>query len=171
MGDYPHPVDFDIEHHLDAPPEAIAELLLDESFQASLEDLEGLAERRVLSQAEVDGRVERRTHYVLDIQISGAARAFLGDADPAWIEVALWHPDTFTWEWSIEPEVARDLLDAEGTTRIEPTSQGAARRVAGSVKVRVPLYGSRVEGWIVDGLGRAYEEEAHRIRRWLGART
>lgn len=161
-------MDFEIEHHLDVAPEAVAELLLDETFQASLEDLEGLAERRVLSQTEIDGRVERRTRYVLDIDISGPARAFLGNADPAWIEVALWSPETWTWEWTVEPEVAKELLDAKGATRISGGPETTARRVAGSVKVKVPLYGSRVERWIVEGLSRAYEEEALRIQKWLG---
>lgn len=161
-------MDFQIEHHLDAPPDAVAGVLLDEGFQASLEDLEGLAERRVLSQTVADGRVERRTRYVLDIRIGGPARAFLGDADPAWIEVAHWEPARLTWEWTIEPEVAGDLLDASGETVLVGESGSTARRVLGRVTVKVPLYGSRVERWIVEGLERAYEEEALRLRRWLG---
>lgn len=165
---YPPSVDFQIEHHLDAPPHAVAEVLLDEGFQASLEDLEGLAERRVLSQTETGGRVERRTRYVLDVHIGGPARAFLGNADPAWIEVAHWDPGTLTWEWAIEPEVAGELLDASGETVLVGDS-GTARRVVGRVSVKVPLYGSRVERWIVEGLERAYEEEALRLSRWLGA--
>lgn len=160
-------VDFQIEHHLDAAPQAVADVLLDQSFQDSLKDLEGLAERRVLSQTEVDGRVERRTRYVLDIQLGGPARAFLGDGDPAWIEVARWDPRTFTWDWVVQPEVAGELLDASGEIELIGHSGRTARRVLGKVTVKVPLYGSRVEGWIVEGLNRAYEEEALRIRRWL----
>jgi hypothetical protein len=31
----------------------------------------------------------------------------------------------------------------------------------------VPLYGGKVEGWIVDGLRAAYDEEADRLAEWL----
>ena len=36
-----------------------------------------------------------------------------------------------------------------------------------TVKVKVPLYGGKVEGWIVDGLEHAYAEEAERLQAWL----
>lgn len=160
-------MDFEIEHHVDAAPDTVAEILLDESFQASLRDLEGLAERRVLSQGEVDGRVERRTRYVLDIDVKGPARAFLRDGEPAWVEIARWDASALRWDWVVEPEVAGELLDASGATELVDRAGATARRVVGSVRVKVPVYGGRVERWIVEGLNRAYEEEAERIQRWM----
>jgi Protein of unknown function (DUF2505) len=50
---------------------------------------------------------------------------------------------------------------------MEADGEKTVRRVTGTVKVRVPLYGGKVEGWIVDGLERAYEEEAERLAEWL----
>ena len=41
------------------------------------------------------------------------------------------------------------------------------RLVTGTVKVKVPLYGGRVEGVIVQGLEQAYAEEATRLAKWL----
>jgi hypothetical protein len=160
-------MDFDIAHRLTAHPSEVAGALLDEGFQNSLSDLGALAERKVLSQTEEGGgRVRRETRCVLGIDI-GAAGRFLGGADPAWIEEATWHPDGSRWEWVIKPEVAADILQASGTTVIEPDGDGAVRRVTGSVQVRVPLYGGRVEGWIVQGLEESYAEEARRLEEWL----
>ena len=160
-------MDFDIAHRFAATPQEVADALLDEDFQNSLKDLGALADRRVLSQSEgAGGRVHRETRCVLGIDM-GAAGKFLGSADPAWIEEATWHPDRARWEWVIKPEVAADLLKASGTTAIEPDGDGAVRRVTGSVQVRVPLYGGRVEGWIVQGLEESYAEEAHRLEQWL----
>jgi hypothetical protein len=166
---YPAGVDFQIDHAFDVPPGRLAEVLLDRSFQDSLSDLDGLAERTVLDQQTDGDIVIRRTRYVLDIKISGAAKGFLGDGDPAWVERAEWDPGSSRWTWTIEPEVAAELLDAGGSTEIAKDGSGSIRRVRGTVKVKVPLYGSRVEKWVVQGLERAYDEEARRIEQWLSS--
>ena len=161
-------MNFEISHEFDASAADVADALLDESFQDSLHDLGSLEVREVLDQQErKDGTVLRRTRCVLDVDISGPAKKFLGDQRPAWIEEAVYDPDTLTWTWKILPEVAGELLDAKGTTVIEDDGEAASRTVSGSVKVKVPLYGSKVEGWIVGGLEAAYEDEADRLAEWL----
>ncbi|MFN2526179.1 MAG: DUF2505 family protein [Actinomycetota bacterium] len=161
-------MDFDSTHAFDAAREKVAAVLLDLDFQSSLDGLEPLSERTILSQEEApDGHIVRRTRCVLDIEISGVARTFLGEAKPAWVEEAVWDPAGYRWEWTIHPEVGKELLEASGTIELETVGTQTHRRVAGSVKVAVPIYGGRVEGWIVDGIKRAYEEEARRLREWL----
>jgi hypothetical protein len=160
-------VDFSVSHFFDAGPDEVASALLDEGFQASLDGISALAERKVLSQETNGDRVVRRVRCVLDIDISGPAKRFIGNGDPAWVEVGTWHPEEMAWRWIIEPEVAGELLAAEGVTRLSPDGQGTRRDVSGSVRVRVPIYGGRVEGWIVDGIERAYDEEAERLVDWL----
>lgn len=161
-------MEFEVAHEFDAPLEDVAAALLDEGFQASLSDISALAGREVLLQEDKGDKVLRHTRCLLDIEISGMARKFVGNGDPAWVEVATWHPDISTWEWHIEPEVSAELLDAKGQTELHPSDSGGTLRiVTGTVKVRVPLYGGKVEGWIVDGLQKAYDEEAERLAKWL----
>ena len=161
-------MDFEISHEFEASADEVAEALLDEGFQDSLHDLGSLEVREVLDQSErKDGSVLRRTRCVLDLDIKGAARKFLGDQPPAWIEEAVWDPNKMTWTWTIQPEVAGELLDAKGTISIEDDGEAAVRTVAGTVKVKVPLYGSKVEGWIVGGIEAAYDDEADRLAAWL----
>jgi hypothetical protein len=161
-------VDFEITHSFNAPPDEVAGALLDEDYQHSLSDLDQLEERELLEQkTNGGGRVVRRVRCVLDIDVSGPAKTFIGDGDPAWVENATWHEDKMHWDFVIEPEVAGELLSAEGTIGIEPDGEGTVRIVRGKVKVRVPFYGARVEGWIVKGLTDAYDEEAGRLEAWL----
>jgi hypothetical protein len=155
---------FEVEHSFAAPADRLADLLLDEGFQASLSDIGGLSAREVLLQETEGDEVVRHVRCVLDIQINGTARRFIGSGEPAWVEVARWMPGEMLWVWEIEPEVAADLLEAEGQTIIGSSGKKSVRRVVGDIKVKVPLYGGRVEGWIADGLRRAYEEEALRIQ-------
>jgi hypothetical protein len=161
-------MDFEIAHNFDTDVETLSSVLLDEDYQRSLDDIGSLRERRLLSQTEEsDGRIHRRIRCVLDINLSGMAKRVLGDSDPAWVEEAVWHPEKSEWEWRIHPEVADELLDADGTIGIRNSDDGTSRVVAGRVRVKVPIYGGKVEGWIVDGIERAYDEEATRLAAWL----
>lgn len=162
-------VDFTVTHSFDASPEDLAEVLLDEDFQHSLDDVGVLEKRHLLSQEErTDGTVERRTRCVLGIQINDIARKFIGDGEPAWVEHSIWHPDKMQWTWEIEPEIGEHLLSASGTITITGDDNEAHREVAGVVKVSgIPLYGGKVERWIVDGIEAAYDEEADQIAEWL----
>lgn len=156
-----------MNHNFDASPDEVAEVLLDPAFQDSLSDIGALAERSVLEQSASGAGVVRRVRCVLDIEMNGVARRFLGEGDPAWVEVSVWDPDALTWTWHIEPEVGKDLLDARGITRIDSSSKGTDKVIEADIRVKVPLYGGKVEGWISDGLRHAYDEEAERISDWL----
>ena len=163
-------MDFEIEHSFSAPLDAVTGTLLDEDFQNSLGDIGALESRTLLSQeAHGDGTVVRRVRCVLDIDITGPAKRFIGSGEPAWIEEATWDPAARTWGWEIEPEVGGHLLAARGSITVEPHGGKTIRRVRGSVKVSVPLYGGKVEGWIVEGIEQAYDEEAERLERWLSS--
>ena len=159
---------FDLLHTFEWHPDAVAGALLDHDFQASLAGIGGLKDRTVLSQDEQPGgRVSRRLRCVLELEISGTARRFLGGDDPAWVQEEHWDPATQRWDWVIQPEVAKELLSASGHVALTEIPDGTRRTVAGEVRVHVPIYGGRVEGWIVEGITRAYNEEAAHLAAWL----
>jgi len=145
--------------------------MLDQDYQESLGTL-GHLQRELLDQkTQSDGRVVRRTRCVLDIEITGVAKRLIGDGDPAWVENAIWSEEAKLWSFTIDPEIAKDLLDAKGTIQISAEEDGTLRTIEGQVKVKVPFYGAKVEGWIVEGLIDAYDKEADRLRAWIGNPT
>jgi len=161
-------VDFEITHSFEVHPELVAETMLDKNYQVSLRSL-GRLERELLDQeTQADGRVVRRTRCVLDIEISGMAKRLIGDGDPAWVEKAVWSEEGMLWRFTIVPEIGKELLEANGTIQIAEGEDGTQRTIEGQVRVKVPFYGSRVEGWIVEGLIDAYDQEADRLRAWIG---
>ena len=161
-------MDFEISHSFGHGVDEVAAAILDEGYQESLSDVESLKEREILSQEERDdGIILRRVRCVLDIHITGAAKTFIGSGEPAWVEESIWYPDRNQWEWVVKPEVAEGLLDARGYISLKGDAGKTERVVHGDVKVKVPLYGGKVEGWIVDGLEHAYAEEAERLHAWL----
>ena len=161
-------MDFEVEHAFSAPLDEVARVLLDPGFQESLSDIGALESRTLLSQVErADGSVVRQVRCVLDIDIKGPAQRFIGDGDPAWVEESVWDPDARIWRWTIAPEIGGHLLEARGDIELHPLGADTLRRVLGMVKVSVPLYGGKVEGWIVEGIEQAYDEEAERLAQWL----
>jgi hypothetical protein len=161
------PVDFAFEHWFDAPPDVVAQTLLDLDYQESLKDISALAGREVLDQTEAtDGKVKRRVRCILGIDL-GAAKKFVGDGEPAWVEEAVWDPDAHRWDWTIIPEIAKELLSSSGYIEIDGGDEETVRIVSGNVRVKVPLYGGKVETVIVKGLEQAYAEEAERLSEWL----
>ncbi len=163
---------FQVTHTFPYDPESVADAILDLDYQHSLKDLESLRSRELLSQEErSNGTIVRRTRCVLDLQVSGMAKSFIGDGDPAWVEEATWDPEDRRWRWVVIPEVAKEMLDAKGTIELTPRDDATDRTIEGEVKVKVPIYGSKVEGWIVDGIEHAYAEEAERLEAWLAERA
>ncbi|HWC14915.1 MAG TPA: DUF2505 family protein [Actinomycetota bacterium] len=159
---------FEVSHSFGVPPRELAEALLDPSLQPSLTDIGGLHDRTVLSRHEqADGTMIREIRCVLALEVSGVARSILGDGEPAWVQHETWNRERTHCDWVIQPEVGRDLLSASGVIDVAGSAQSSTRTVAGDVKVRVPLYGGKVERWIVDGVTRAYGDEAERVSAWL----
>ena len=161
-------MDFEISHSLPATVTEVATALLDRRFQESLANVSSaLKAREILSQEQhTDGKVARSVRSVLAVDL-GPARPFIGDGEPAWVEAALWDPDEMTWTWEVHPEVGAQLLSASGSITLTDDAGGTERTVRGDVRVRVPVYGGRVEALIVEHLERAYEEEARLLHDWL----
>jgi hypothetical protein len=161
-------VDFEVGHRFAVTAGELAAAMLDQDYQRSLFDIPPLQSRELLVQApQSDGTVVRRVRCVLGIELPGAARNFLGGSEPAWVEEATWHPESLRWDWVILPEVAQDLLSSHGSIQIEPSGDKTERWVRGRVSVKVAMFGGRIERVVVDGIRRAYEEEAQRLGAWL----
>ena len=160
-------VRFELEQTIPATYDEVVAATLDEDYQRSLTDLPPLEHRELIDQFEDgDGRIVRITRCLLALHTSSLNR-FIGNSDPAWKEEATWHPDDSHWEWHVIPEVAKELLSAAGRIELEDRGDQTQRTITGEVKVRVPLYGGKVERWIVAGLEHAYGEEADRLVEWL----
>ncbi|MDQ4064857.1 MAG: DUF2505 domain-containing protein, partial [Actinomycetota bacterium] len=129
-------VRFDLVHHFPVSVDDVAAALLDPEFQSSLSDIGALKERTVVSERhEGNGRVVREIRCVLALKVSGAAKSFLGDSEPAWIQEETWDPGSRTWTWVVRPEVAKELLTAHGSTLVRGDDTKAERVVTGEVKV------------------------------------
>ena len=165
---YPSVVKFEVGHRFPFGAEELAAAMLDPGYQRSLSNIPPLQSRELLDQTKrPDGTVVRRVRCVLGVELPGAARNFLGNSEPAWVEEATWHPVALRWEWVIVPEVGRELLASHGSIEVTPSDEKTTRWVRGRVSVKVPMFGGRVERVVVDHIKRAYNEEAQRLGAWL----
>jgi hypothetical protein len=160
-------VKFELQHHFDAPPAAVAHAILDRRYQESLDPIGPLKSRTLLSQEERAGQIVRSVRCVLDKTFAGPAKGILGSADPAWVEESIWFPAEMTWRWTVVPEVAASILSAKGAMALFPDGVATLRIVSGDVNVNIPFFGGNVAHAIVAGVSKVYDEEAERLTRWL----
>lgn len=166
------PVDFRLEDRVAAPPQAVAHGLVDAEFVAASADLPKIGGAELLDQRREGDRLRQRIRYRFTGDLSSAVTAVIDRDRLTWVDEADHDLASLHSHHRIAPDNYGDRLQASYDVQIEPDRDGEASRmiVTGTVKVRMPLVGSRVERAIVSGLGEHARAEAELLGRWLAAR-
>jgi Protein of unknown function (DUF2505) len=162
-------VDFRIEQRVDAPVDAVEAALVDAGFVAATADLPKIGGAQLLEQRRGGQHVRQRIRYRFTGELSAAVTAVIDRDRLTWIDDADHDLGAHRSEHRIVPDHYRDRLQASYATRLQPDGGGTRRVVTGSVKVRMPLVGGRVERAIVTGLEEHARGEAGLLSRWLRA--
>lgn len=159
-------MDFRTEHRFAAPPAAVAAVLRDPAFHLGL-DLPDLGRPEIVDAAPDGSRL--RLRYAWIGSLDPIARRLLGDRPPTWIQEMTLDPVTLTGTLAFAAEADPDRLN--GDARVEIVAEGAraVRRIAGRLRVRVPLVGSTAERRILPGLLRRLDVEAAAVGTTLTA--
>lgn len=75
--------------------------------------------------------------------------------------------DTLDGTWTIHPDYPNSKLEASGTSSLRADGDGCLRTLAGNLRIKIPLVGSRVEKAIIDGMRDHNREEAKLIAEWV----
>ena len=161
---------FTLEHRFDAPVDVVAKAANDPAYQATLDDLPNLGERRVTKLEErPDGSIHRAVRYKLGAQLPAPVVAVLGQT-ATWDEIGEFDPSTNEWTFEIKPHVLGGRLQCNGRYAFVPDGEGAKRLVEVDLKVKVPLVGGRAEREIKKGLVETMDAEARLLADFLEAR-
>lgn len=159
---------FHLEQHLAATPDAAIEVLVDPAFLASLAELPHLTGPEVLERREDGGRVRLRVRHRFAGSLSPTVTRVVDPAKLVWVEETTYDRAAGTAVLRILPEHYADRLRAGGTYRFVATGPASCTRVAdGTVDVRFPLVGGKVERAIISGLADHLAREADLVGRWL----
>jgi hypothetical protein len=162
-------VRFDVEHEFAAPCAPVAALLCDAAFHRDLA-LPDLSRPEVLDDG-TDGRVRRlRLRYEYTGGLDPVAQRIVGNSRIAWVqEIRL---DTGDYTGTLTFTAERDAGRLQGGADVTITALDGGRskrRIAGDLRVRVPVVGGTAERRIVPGLLRRLDVEAAAVAEALDA--
>ena len=157
-------MDFRTEHRFTAAPTAVAAVLRDPAFHATL-DLPDLGRPEIVSAD--DDRL--RLRYVWTGDLDPIARRLLGDRPLTWIQEMRLDPETLAGTLTFAAEADPDRLNGDARVTITAEDTGAVRRITGRLRVRVPIVGSAAERRILPGLLRRLDVEAAAVSARLAS--
>ncbi len=162
-------MDFRIEQRIAGSVEAVAHAFVDARFVAATAGLPKVGGAALLDQERDGDRVRQRIRYRFTGELSSAVTRVVDRDRLTWVDEADHDLTTFRSEHRILPDHYADRLQAAYAARLEPDGGGHTRTlVTGTLTVRMPLVGGRVERAIVSGLEEHAAAEAELLGRWLG---
>jgi hypothetical protein len=160
-------VRFTAEHHFASRPDVVAGVLLDPDFQAHLE-LPDVALPSVVSSKRDGSLGTLRLRYEFIGHLDPIARRFLGSRALTWVQELRLDTATGDGTLSISVDGEPDRVRGEATVVVGPRGTGSIRRIAGDLRIRVPVVGGTAERRIVPGIVRRLDLEAVAVRAHLG---
>jgi hypothetical protein len=132
---------------------------------------EGGADVQVLEESEKDGARMRRLRVTGKRPLPGFAQAALGTERLTYVQIETSVPGAFKLRWKVVPDTLADRVVAEGTYELLPDGNGSVRAIDGTIEVRVPLVGGRIEKALAEELQKSYDRTALFAQRWLTEKT
>ena len=161
-------MDFHNEYQYGATPEAVFAMMSEPEFiREKLKATEALEYDVVECAATPDGGYRIVTTRTVEADIPSFARKVFKPTQAM----------TQTEEWSAATTGSRDAtwrIDAKGvpvatggTSRLEAVDDGTVQHIIGTIKVKVPLIGGRLEKFVYDQAAATMQREHEFGQRWL----
>jgi hypothetical protein len=157
-------------HRLPALPAAAWAELQSEAYSEAVAK-EGGADVEVLEQTERNGARVRRIRVTGRRPLPGFAQAALGTERLSYVQEETSIPGAHKLRWKVVPEALPDRVVAEGTYELLPDGNGSIRAIDGTIDVRIPLVGGRIEKALAEELQKSYDRTALFAQRWLMEKT
>ena len=145
-------MEFTVTQRFDASPDAVVRLYSDPDFFAGLAPTERLATPQPVSTDRQGDTVILRLRHRLTADLPSMVTRFVDPDKLTWVEVTTLDTTARRSTSELIPDEDPDLLRASASAAFDADGTGTIRVVSGKVEVPVPIFGSKVEGAIVDGL-------------------
>lgn len=124
--------------------EAAWELFESERFRQALQEKNGTT-AHLISERDDGGVIERRLKYELGFELPGFVASALGSKRLAYEQVNRLDLANGRMTWQVTLPGVGDRAKVSGVTTMVPSAGGCTRTVEGTIEVKVPLIGGRVE--------------------------
>lgn len=127
-------------------------------------------DHEVLERADRGATILERARISPRKELPAVAQKALGVARFSYVQEVELDNTQLTTRWKVLPDVMRDKVRCEGTSRVVATPDGCERIIEGEIKVGVPFIGGTIEKHIVEMIGKSYDRAADVVRRHLPGR-
>jgi hypothetical protein len=157
-------------HRLPAVPETAWAELQSAPYSEAVAK-EGGADVELLDDSEKNGARVRRIRVTGRKPLPGFAQAALGTERLSYTQEETSIPGAYKLRWKVVPDALPDRVVAEGTYELLPDGAGSIRAIDGTIEVRIPLVGGRIEKALAEELQKSYDRTALFAQRWLMEKT
>jgi hypothetical protein len=163
-------VDFTLRQEIPAPVDAVDEALVDPDFLVRMAELPKLGSAEVVGHAREGSVVSVQVRYLFQAELSGAVTKVVDPSKLTWVEDSQCDLASHQTVCAIKPDNYANLLSGGYESTVAAAGNGSVRTVTGTLKVRVPLVGGKVERAIVGGLKENAAAQTSLLTAWLAAR-
>ena len=148
-----------VRHVFDCTPEEFWNLFWDPAYDAALQARNGNeVKRELLEERDVAGKRHLRYRFTPKKTLPAPVAALAKTDRLIYEQDNVFDRASGLLTWRVRPSVVPDKVTAEGTFRVTPRAGGGCdRAVEGTIEVRVPFFGGKIEEAIVNDVKNAYE--------------
>lgn len=157
------------EHFVPAEPRAYWDLMEDPEFLAATDANSGVLRETLRDEpgAGQDGRRLLHVRWTSARELPGVVKKVLGANHLSYELVQHMDDVGLRLTWELIPPISRDRVDGGGEFWIEPALGGCVRKVTGSIDVRIPIVGGRIEKLLAAEISKGHAANAKTATDWL----
>jgi len=164
-------VKFRLEQRFPSPVDDVEAAFVDPDLFAHLHDNADLGRPELLDRVDGGDTVRLRVRFAFTGELAPPLSSLIEPTRITWVEESTLHRRTHRTEFHILADHYPDRLKCAGTVALQPDGDGGTIRVAeGSLDVRIPLVGGKVERAVVESLVEQAATQARVVGDWLVSR-
>ena len=160
-------MDFSLVQDIAAPVDAVDAALVDAAFLARMAELPKLGSAEVLAQERDGDLVRQQVRYLFRADLSRAVTAVVDPDRLTWVEESVCDLAAHHTTCVIKPDHYANLLAGRYEAALTTAGATTRRTISGTITVRMPLLGGKVERAIVSGLGENAIAQTALLTDWL----
>ncbi len=160
----------DAEHFVPTDPGTWWNLMEDPEFLAATDANSGLL-RETLANTPGAGQGGRRLLHVRwtsQRELPGVVKRVLGADHLSYELIQHMDDERFHMRWEIVPPISKDRFEGRGEFWIEEAPGGCVRKVNGTIEIRIPIVGGRIEKLLANEIAKSHAANAETAKGWLG---
>lgn len=160
------------EHFVPAEPKDYWDLMENPTFLAATDANSGLLRETLRDEPGADEGGRRLLHvrWTSKRELPRMVKKVLGADHLSYELIQHMDDERFHMHWEIVPPVSKDRFDGTGEFWLEPAPGGCVRKVTGTIDIRIPIVGARIEKALAAEISKSHAANAKTATEWLTER-